>query len=171
MADFCRAIQLDRIRTERAVQLLVQALRSASQDEIKPLSFEFSADVTQYGLNFWDPLFVQLETQKVDQLQLSQEDHYVENGNVIPLFCDRIFQALQSNEHVQSLKIANFDFTNHSEGIISFLDAAPSLTSLLIFSCVDKSILPSRNIADAIQRNTKIQTLHLKSTPIGEDLA
>jgi len=120
------SIDLDRIRTEHAVQLLVQALRSWNQ-EIKSLEFDFCpldsqtpgrADVRPQGLNFWDPLFVQLENQKVDQSP-------VKYGNgVIPLFRDRLFQALQHNEYVQSLTIANFDLTNHSEGIISFIDAA-----------------------------------------------
>jgi len=123
-------------------------------------NYDNDEDQQDLSLLNWGPLLRELETREkletVTILDSPTRDY------LITLFRDQFWQALQRNTNVKSLELVGIEFSgNNVAAIVSFLDGASALTDLLLESCTVDSRDVARNIATALQRNNRIQTLKL----------
>jgi len=107
----------------------------------------------------WDPLLHELVTrEKLENVAIVLIP--IEEPLLLPLFRNQLFQALQQNSNLHSLKMSAACFRNNcSEGFVSFLDGAQGLTNMSFARCGADDIGDARNIAAALSRNNRIQTL------------
>jgi len=89
-------------------------------------------------------------------------------ARILPLR-ETLFRSLQRNPNVKGLSVESIDLrTDNLEGMVSFLDGAPALTTLSLsmwspFGSANNSN-PDRasSIAAALQRNNRIENLHME---------
>jgi len=157
---YFKSIRFRCFQNDDQIVRAAQTLSFYMGENSRKMTFDFGEETEQHHnvpfLN-WDPLLREIES-----LQSLQAANilYTPTSRLIHLFRHRFFQALQRNTNIESIAFANTDFTNHSEGIISFLDGAPSnLTKISFSGCEDSST--EKLIATALQRNTSILALTL----------
>lgn len=118
-------------------------------------------DAPPLPLPNWDPLLEQLRSRDCLLEEVEIRCH-TPPRRLFPLFRNQLFQALQRNSSLTKLRLHCLHFTSeNTEGIVSFLDAAPALTDLSMSMCTTPDATNTRNIAAALQRNNRIQTLNL----------
>jgi len=156
-------------RNQNQVVAVAQALRG--NENAKEFRFEFGRDdddersnIDEEGEDFplnWEVLLHELETR--EKLAFARIC-FTPTGHLPPLFRGPFFQTLQQNSNIQKFELFQIEFSNNMmEGIVSFLDFAPSLTGLFLHKCTTSANNrdAARNFAAAVSRNNRIQTLDL----------
>lgn len=166
-------------RNGNEVASVAQALHSSEYSDEITLDFTtfFGEQEDDHTVLNWNPLVRELETRvKLQKVEMRGTPP----ARILPLR-RTLLAALQRNPNMKWLKVHHIDLqTDVLEGITSFLDGAPALTTLSLSGLFFvNGINPhrARSIAAALQRNNRIQTLHLDICgdailcPIFHDLA
>lgn len=157
--DWYTNLNFDEFRNQNQVDTVAQALPGFTVGEFV---FDFRQeddrdDIIPNDLN-WDPLLREFEThENLETIEIKG----IPTRRLLPLFRDQFFQSLQRNPNIRKLTLDEINFLSNdqADGLVSFLDGSPSLTDLAFQACIAGSRDVARNIAAALQRNNRIQTL------------
>jgi len=158
-------IPVREFQNQNEVARFAKALsRNKHVDEFVFKFFDRHSDDNGNSSLNWDPFLQKLAAHKgLDLVKISGAPSL----GLLPLFRDRFFQALQQNPSVQHLHLRIEFSGDNSEGIISFLQNAPSLTEVALQDCSTRGSTDSEdgvpNFATALTRNSRVESLCLES--------
>jgi len=161
LGDTRVTIGFSALRNDHQVAQVAEALHENEfVDTIDFDFFDYDIGGGELPVN-WTPLLREIETrEKLPNVSVYKHP----SMRLLPLFRDQLFQAFQRNRHVHSLKLQFILFsTDNIPGIVSFLGGAQSLTDLDVCWCSARSPEDARYIAEALQRNNRLQRLSISS--------
>jgi len=171
LADFLRrndpentkvSISLRDFRNDNDVVAVAQLLRAHEYASYLDFTFPCLDNAGDRDVSHldWLPLLQVIETRQ--ELQKVRVAPTIAVGRYLPLFREGFFQALQRNPNLHSLEMCHIYLSSeNSAGLVSFLDGAPSLKFLSFAGCRMESGDAANSIAASLQRNSRIQVLHL----------
>jgi len=120
-------------------------------------AFNYEEDGNLLPVLNWDPLLEAIATRKTLEFFLIRQ---VPTGRLLPLF-NSLFPALQRNSSLCTLFLESMDLSdnnNHTNLIVSYLDASSTLENLTFVSCTGDD---AGSITAALRRNRNLRCLHL----------
>jgi hypothetical protein len=155
-------LELDRwFHDANALLALVEALRINTR--VRNICFNFD-QVTDhpFPMNHWDSLLREIESRAIlEEVKIKGYPPSAENSNLMPLYRDQLFPALQRNHNIESCKFENVDLSLEEDEIATYIEGATYLQDLVFRNCSCDSHEAGR-LATALQRTTNIVTLELR---------